>query len=217
MRRAPFLVFIAATVAACGSDSPTGPSPRSLAVHFDSLWQGAVASNDTLRQIAMQYIAIPLAFGVPPQRVSITTDGSTAKYSAIAYEFVTINNNGTPYDSVYHFAAWSDSDANRVVITERAPAGNRFAAAYLDGGTEELGIGGTITDSIVSAAGTCSALDLASVYYEASYTTCSRSTEQASFDIQLTSYETRGSGGPSATEIKLSSTQLSAVRLLQHF
>ena len=205
------VLFVAAAFAlGCGSDSATGPSARSLAVHFDSLWQRAVETNDNLRQIAMQYIAIPLAFGVSPHAVSITVDGKAAMYQAVAFEFVDVTIQGTPVDSFYNFAAWADPDANRVLITQYLPAEQQFALGYLDGAAEQVSTQGTITDTVVSANGTCSAIDLASVYYEASYSTCSRSVQETAFDMQLDSSQT-------ASEIKLGSVRLPAVRLYQHY
>jgi hypothetical protein len=217
--RAPIL--LAATIAAaagCASDASTGPSPRSLAVHFDSLWQSAVETNDQLRQIAMQYIAIPLAFGVSPHEVSITVDGKAAKYQAVAYEFVDVTIAGVAVDSSYNFAAWADANANKVIITEYLPAEQGFALGYLDGGTEGVGQHGTIADTVISAAGNCSALDLSSVYFEASYSTCSHSVQSTSFDVQVTQYQNVGTGGgPQVNEVKLGSVRLPAVRLYQHY
>jgi hypothetical protein len=213
------LLLVATTFAVgCASDSATGPSPRSLAVHFDSLWQNAVQRNDAFREIAMQYIAVPLAFGVSPHEVSITIDGKSAKYQAVAYEFVDVSVAGAPVDSFYNFAAWADANANRVIITQYLPAEHQSALGYLDGGTEELGTTGTIVDTVLSATGTCSALDLSSVYYEASYSTCSHSVQTVGFDVHLTAYQTVGSGGgPQVGEATLGSIRLNAVRLLQHY
>lgn len=217
--RAP--VLLAATIVAavgCASDTATGPSPRSLAVHFDSLWQNAVESNDQLRQIAMQYIAVPLAFGVSPHEVSISVDGHTATYQAVSYEFVNKTISGVAVDSFYNFAAWADANATKVLITQYLPADQEFALGYLDGGTEGIGTHGTIADTVVTATGSCSALDLSSVYYEASYSTCSHSVQSASFDIQLSQFQAVGTGGgPQVSEIKLNSIRLPAVRLVQHY
>ena len=213
----PALLLAAVIAAGCGSDAATGPAPRSLAVHFDSLWQQAVVTNDTLRQIAMQFIAVPLAFGVAPQQVVITTDGNTTKYDAISYAFVDVDNNGNPVDSSLFFAAWADANANRVILAQQVVPENQFAAGYLDGATEELATTGTIADSAISATGSCSALDLTSVYYEAEYSTCAHSIEESSFDLQLAPYKAGSSGGPTVAELKLSSVRLAAVRLLQHF
>jgi hypothetical protein len=208
--RATVLFITTAFAIGCGSDSVTGPSPRSLAVHFDSLWQRAVETNDNLRQVAMEYIAVPLAFGVSPRNVSITVDGQSATYQAVAFEFVDVTIQGMAVDSVYNFAAWADPDANRVIITQYLPAEQDFALGYLNGATEQVSEQGAITDTVVSATGTCSAIDLASVYYEASYSTCSHSVQATAFDIQFDSSQT-------ATEIKLGSVRLPAVRLYQHY
>lgn len=220
-RIAPILVFgaaLATLAAGCGTDNATGPvAPRSLAVHFDSLWQQAIVANDTLRQIAMQFIAVPLAFGVSPHDVSITADGNAATYSAISYAFIDIDFDGSPIDSNFYFAAWSGANASRVILTEELAVEHQYAAGYLDGATEELASGGTITDTALAPSGSCSALDLASVYYEAAYTTCSRSVEESSFDVQLTPYKQGAGGGPTVAELKLSPVHLSAVRLLQHY
>lgn len=215
--RAPLLLIVTACAVGCASDRVTGPSPRSLAVHFDSLWQKAVETHDNLREIAMQYIAVPLAFGVSPREVSITIDGNTATYQAVAFEFVDVTITGVPADSFYNFAAWSDANANRVLIAQYLPAEKQFALGYLDGGTEGIGNQGTIADTVLSVTGSCSALDLSSVYYEAAYSTCSHSLQQTAFDIQLTSYQTVGSGGPQVREVTLGSIHLPAVRLYQHY
>jgi hypothetical protein len=216
--RALILVATATFAIGCAGDSPTGPSPRSLAVHFDSLWQNAVETNDHLRQVAMQYIAVPLAFGVAPHEVSITIDGTATKFQAVAYEFVDATVQGTPVDSVYNFAAWADANASRVLITEYLPAEQQFALAYLDGGTEQVAQQGTVADTVISASGTCTALDLSSVYFEASYSTCSHSLQSASFDIQLASPQTAGTGGgPAVSKVKLTSLRLPAVRLFRHY
>jgi hypothetical protein len=207
--RATVLFITAAFAIGCGSDSVTGPSPRLLAMHFDSLWQRAVETNDNLRQIAMEYIAVPLAFGVSPHSVSITVDGKSATYQAVAFEFVDVTIQGMPVDSVYNFAAWADPDANRVLIAQYLPPEQEFALGYLDGATEQVSAQGTVTDTVVSATGTCSAIDLASVYYEASYSTCSHSVQAVAFDIRLDTSQT-------ATEITLGSVRLPAVRLYQH-
>lgn len=216
-RNTPAILLAAAIAAGCGSDSPTAPAPQSLAVHFDSLWQQAIVANDTLRQIAMQFIAIPLAFGVAPHQVSITADGKAASFSAISYAFIDIDYGGQPVDSSFYFAAWADANASRVILTEELAVERQFAAGYLDGATEELANSGTIADTALSPSGRCSALDLASVYYEAEYTTCSRSVQVSSFDMQLTPYKHGAAGGPTVAEIKLGAVHLPAVRLLQHF
>jgi hypothetical protein len=208
--RATVLFITTVFAIGCGSDSVTGPSPRSLAVHFDSLWQRAVETNDNLRQVAMEYIAVPLAFGVSPRNVSITVDGQSATYQAVAFEFVDVTIQGMAVDSVYNFAAWADPDANRVIISQYLPAEQDFALGYLNGAAEQVSQQGVITDTVVSATGTCSAIDLASVYYEASYSTCSHSVQETAFDIQFDSSQT-------ATEIKLGSVRLPAVRLYQHY
>jgi uncharacterized MAPEG superfamily protein len=208
--RATVLLVTATFALGCASDSATGPSPRSLAVHFDSLWQRAVEANDNLRQVAMQYIAVPLAFGVSPREVSLTVDGKSAMYQAVAYEFVDVTLQGTPVDSFYAFAAWADPNANRVLITQYLPAEQNFALGYLDGAAEEVSTQGTMTDTVLSATGKCSAIDLASVYFEASYSTCMHSVQEAAFDMHLTS-------SPTASEITLGSIRLPAVRLYQHY
>jgi tryptophanyl-tRNA synthetase len=208
--RATALLVATTFALGCTSDSPTGPSARSLAVHFDSLWQRAVETNDNLRQIAMQYIAVPLAFGVSPHEVSITVDGKSATYQAVAFEFVDVTIQGTPFDSTYNFAAWADPDANRVIISQYLPAEQDRALGYLNGTAEQVSELGTITGTVVSATGTCSAIDLASVYYEASYSTCSHSVQETAFDIQFDSSRT-------VSEVKLGSVQLPAVRLYQHY
>ena len=208
--RATVLFITTAFAIGCGSDSVTGPSPRSLAVHFDSLWQRAVETNDNLRQVAMEYIAVPLAFGVSPRNVSITVDGQPATYQAVAFEFVDVTIQGMAVDSVYNFAAWADPDANRVIIAQYLPAEQDFALGYLNGATEQVSQQGAITDTVVSATGTCSAIDLASVYYEASYSTCSHSVQETAFDMQFDSSQT-------ASEVKLGSVRLPAIRLYQHY
>lgn len=63
---------------------------------------------------------------------------------------------GIAVDSFFNFAAWADANANKVLITEYLPAEQGFALGYLDGGTEEIGMQGTIADSVVAATGTCS-------------------------------------------------------------
>jgi hypothetical protein len=213
---APALILGATIAAGCGSDSSTGPAPRTLAVHFDSLWQQAVVANDTLRQYVMFRIAVPLAFGVAPKEVSITVDGSTTKWNAVSYEYISINSAGAAIDSVYHFSAWADANANNTLVTDYYPARGQFGMAYLNGGTEETGVSGTIADTVISASGTCSALDLASVYSDAEYSTCSQSQQASSFDVNLGPFRSLSSPGPTASEIKLGSVRLPAVRLFEH-
>ena len=213
---APALILLATIAAGCGSDTSTGPAPRTLAVHFDSLWHQALVSSDTLRQYVMFRIAVPLAFGVAPKQVTITVDGTPVHFSAVSYEYIYIDSVGTPFDSVYHFAAWADAEANNSLVTDYLPVHGTFGVAYLNGGTEEFGASGTIADTVISASGTCSALDLTSVYGDAYYSTCSQSQQSASFDVNLGPYRSLANPGPSATHIVLGSLRLSAVRLLQH-
>jgi hypothetical protein len=117
---------------------------------------------------------------------------------------------------VYHFSAWADANANNSLVTDYYPSRGLLGAIYLNGGTEESGVSGTIADTVISASGTCSALDLASVYSDAEYSTCSQSQQASSFDVNLGPFRNLANPGPAANEIKLGATRLPAVRLLEH-
>src|SRR5580698_5162184 len=97
------LVCCAVAATACGSDMPTGPSPRSLAEHFDSVLTQHPGANGAWHDALTAAIAA-LSLGVAPTTVQISVNGTATTFQAVAWDEVAP---GFGVDSTIHIAAWT--------------------------------------------------------------------------------------------------------------
>jgi hypothetical protein len=126
-RRLKILGALAGGLAAggCGGSSPINPesSPAYVeAVHLDTLANEAAAAGYSDRYRLLAYPIAAMMEDVSPSTVSLSVDGAAETYQAIALEIVgtTAGSTPTPSDSIYAVAAWSDSDADELVLAEIA-------------------------------------------------------------------------------------------------
>jgi hypothetical protein len=149
------LVCCAVVATACGGDMPTGPSPQSLAEHFDSvLTQHPRADNAWSNALTIAIAALSL--GVAPTTVQISVNGTATTFQAVAWDE---NAPGFGVDSTIHLAAWTggSNPASVMRIDEQFGGGQTFTYVEYAPDTAQgsVGGGGTVTASLTTLGGQC--------------------------------------------------------------
>jgi hypothetical protein len=149
------LVCCAVAASACSSDMPTGPSPQSLAEHFDSvLTQHPRANNAWSNALTLAISALSL--GVAPTTVQISINGTATTFQAVAFDEIAP---GFGVDSTIHIAAWTggSNPASVMRIDEEFSGIQTFPYVEYAPDTAQgsVGGGGTVTASLAMLSGKC--------------------------------------------------------------
>ena len=149
------LVCCAVAATACGSDMPTGPSPRSLAEHFDSVLTQHPGANGAWHDAVTAAIAA-LSLGVAPTTVQISVNGTATTFQAVAWDEVAP---GFGVDSTIHIAAWTggSNPASVMRIDEQFSGAQTFPYVEYapDSAQGSVGGGGTVTASLATLGDNC--------------------------------------------------------------
>ncbi|HEX5180979.1 MAG TPA: hypothetical protein VFW04_16735 [Gemmatimonadaceae bacterium] len=115
MRSTVVLAIATLALAACSSDSVTGPTTNQnaqLILRFDSLHN---ATADESRSSAMLDIAQILAEGAPVATGTVMVNGVAEQYHMTA-ELQVLDEQGAPVDSQYSVAAWKGDGTDSIVV-----------------------------------------------------------------------------------------------------
>jgi hypothetical protein len=111
---------LAATLAACGSGStsPNGPSPQSLAEHFDSIYSSLLAqgtAQDTLVALFVAaYVEVGPAYGAHEASFTATTANGTAGWNGFSFEEAVTAADG---DSLFYTVAYDNLSLSNFLVT----------------------------------------------------------------------------------------------------
>ena len=149
------LVCCAVAASACGSDMPTGPSPQSLAEHFDSVLTQHPGANNAWSD-ALTIAIAALSWGAAPTTVQISVNGTATTFQAIAWDE---NAPGFGVDSTIHIAAWTGGSdpVSAMRIDEQFVGIQTFTYVEYAPDTAQgsVGGGGTVTASLTVLGGQC--------------------------------------------------------------
>lgn len=156
---------IVATIAACGGSSTGpggggGPTPGTLAQHFDTLYQHAKASsvsdtNFTFRAQALSDLELAAAFGAAPTNITVTTSSGLEQWKGFVFEEV--RDSSGVVDSATFIVAYRDSLVHTMVLTGFLGNGTSLGSFLLANDT--LGIASisrTQSASLTSVGSSCS-------------------------------------------------------------
>jgi len=110
-------------VGACSSPfNPQSSASYRLGVHLDTLAVNAASAGQVDRYRLLAYPIAALMENLAPSTVSMTVNGTASNFKAVVLELVgeTAGSSPVPSDSVFVVAAWSDSNASKVIYVQMA-------------------------------------------------------------------------------------------------
>jgi hypothetical protein len=186
------LVAVAAAtlaVAGCGSSKSTSPASAAFAQAqvLDSLAQQAVALGQFDRARLLSYPTAVLAEGITPTPVTVTVNGSSQHFEAVAADIIQTaagSTSATPTDSDFVIAAWEGSDVTSLIYFQIAAPDTINDAAVLTDTLANVNLtGGAATAALTTSGGTCSLLDLVTAAALLQGATCTHATITSGFNV----------------------------------
>jgi len=159
-------IGIVATTAACGGSSTGpggggGPTPGTLAQHFDTLFQHAKASsvgdtNFNFRAEALSDLELAAAFGAAPTNITVTTSAGTEQWKGFVFEEV--HDSSGVVDSATFIVAYRDSLVHTMILSGFLGNGLSLGSFLLANDTLEISSSShTQSVTLTSVGGSCPA------------------------------------------------------------
>jgi hypothetical protein len=208
------VVFAAAVLAACGSSTAPPPPSYSVARHLDSLAIGAADSQAQGRNGFLSYAIAVLGEGTSAATVSLSVNGASQSYQAVALDIVETSAGpfSAPSDSMIVLTAWTSPNAASLVTVWVAAPDTVTNLADTEDTVSNQNNTASYSASVGSftGSGKCHAITgLSSASYLMTNTTCTSGTITASFQFGVTA-----DGSAPANTFVLGSTALPAVRVV---